>query len=191
MMQRWALFTARTAVTAWVGAAVLFVVVGISEVVHPGFDSMIRDQLVLIRFPWFYRCGFALVIVGLCGTLAASAAELTARGKKLAATLLFVALLLMVLDYFAVFQPLIGMITPPGRARPSAFMIYHRLSMWVNLAQLLCSFAAAGVLNWPRRPVSSSERKMEDITGSPGCLNRGSAAAGGIGQTVHGTQRYV
>lgn len=155
-MQRWALFTARFAITAWVGAAVLFVVVGISEVVHAGFDSTIRDQLVLIRFPWFYRFGFTLVLVGLCGTMAASTANLTARGKKLAASLLILALLLMALDYFGVYQPLTNMITPPGKTRPPEFTIYHRMSMWVNLAQLLCCLMAAGLLNWPQNPGSSS-----------------------------------
>lgn len=149
-MQQCTLLIARLAISAWVGAAVLFVVVGVNEVIHPGFDTTVRDQLVLIRFPWFYCFGFSLLIVGWCGTLLTPPrGELTSRRKRVVSGLLLLALLLMALDFFAVYDPLVGMITPPGSTRPPEFTAYHRASMWVNLTQLLCSFAAAGLLNWP------------------------------------------
>lgn len=49
---------ARFALSAWVGAAALFVVVGIKEVRGSEFDSVTRDLLVGLRFPSYYTFGF-------------------------------------------------------------------------------------------------------------------------------------
>src|SRR4051812_8042377 len=150
-MQRFMLFLARTAITAWVGAAVLFVVVGISEVIHPGFSSEIRDQLVIIRFPWYYGFGMTLLTAGLMGTLA-SGDELSTNCRILATGLIALALVVMIAEYFAVYIPLADMITPAGKPRPPEFTAYHRASMWINLASLLLSLFATGLLNWPAKP---------------------------------------
>jgi hypothetical protein len=50
-MSRCALLFARFLLAAWFGAATLFVIIGVREVSYPGFESAIRDQLVLLRFP--------------------------------------------------------------------------------------------------------------------------------------------
>jgi hypothetical protein len=152
MMPSVALFVARSAVTAWVGAALLFVVVGVNEVVHGGFSSEIRDQLVVIRFPWFYRFGFGLIGAALLGTLcAAGHDEMPARRRWVAAGLLFAAVAVMTAEYFAVYLRLAALVTPPGKPRTVEFMTYHRASMWVNFADLALCLLAAGLLNWPAR----------------------------------------
>ena len=63
VMSRAALTLARLLLSAWFGAAVLFVVIGVREVTHPGFDSMVRDQLAVLRFPAYYVCGFGCLVV--------------------------------------------------------------------------------------------------------------------------------
>lgn len=151
-MRSFTLFFARIAVTAWIGAAVLFVVVGVSEVVHKEFTSEIRDQLVVIRFPWFYRFGFALIGTALAGTvLTASGSEFSARRKILATGLLAAALLVMIAEYFTVYVRLAEMVTPPGKTRTPEFQAYHKLSMYGNLAGLLLCAGAMGLLNWPAK----------------------------------------
>lgn len=62
------LFTARISTAAWIGAALLFVVVGVMEVTRGGFDSPTKDRLVAVRFPAFYACGGILVALGWIGT---------------------------------------------------------------------------------------------------------------------------
>ena len=50
-MSRLALLVARFASSAWVGAAVLFVINGVQQATSGQFESMTTDQLVLLRFP--------------------------------------------------------------------------------------------------------------------------------------------
>ncbi len=147
-MDRLSLFLARTAITAWVGAAVLFVVVGVSEVVHSGFGSEIRDQLVVLRFPWYYRFGVTLLALGLIGALGAKG-ELPSRRRMTAAALIGAALFVMIAEYVTVYLPLAALVTPPGKPRTPEFMTYHKLSMWVNFTGLVLSFVAAALVNWP------------------------------------------
>ncbi len=149
-MRSVALFVTRFCITAWIGAAVLFVVVGVSEVVHPGFNSEIRDQLVVIRFPWFYRFGFALnglALLGAVGTKAGGGFPLWR--KRTMITLLVLVLAVMAAEYAAVYLPLAAAVTPPGKPRTPEFIFLHRASMWVNAAGLLLGAIAAGLVNWP------------------------------------------
>jgi len=60
-MSRVPLMLARFLLSAWFGAATLFVIIGVREVRFVGFDSAMRDQLVLLRFPAYYACGFTLL----------------------------------------------------------------------------------------------------------------------------------
>ncbi len=49
-------------------------------------------------------------------------------------------------DYFYIYQPLVEMVTPPGKSRPAEFVSYHKASKWVNsFAILLCAVAAIGL----------------------------------------------
>lgn len=150
---------ARTAVSAWVGAAVLFVVVSIREVTFPEFDAVAKDQLVALRFPLYYGFGFGLVGVGLANTLATTdAALLSPQRKRLAAVLLALALGILAADYFLIFARLMAMIQPPGQTRPAEFTLLHKLSMWVNFAQLILCCVAAGALNWSAKPPATANQ---------------------------------
>jgi hypothetical protein len=160
MRQAVGLWLARWTVPAWVGAAVLFVIVGVREVTAGEFDSVIRDRLVLLRFPWFYACGFTLVALGWLGTaMAGGHPQLARRGRWLALGLLTLALVGMTADYLAIYQPLERLVTPPGQPRTEQFATLHRWSTRVNGLNLLLCGVAAGVLTWPRtasNPVESS-----------------------------------
>jgi hypothetical protein len=143
-MFRLAIAVARFALSAWVGAAALFVVTGVREVRSPLLDSYTRDVLVGIRFPSYYLFGFSLVGLATLATLTGSWLTPANRGRQFALAFLTVsALALMMADYFAIYLPLVEMITPPGESRPAEFLAYHTASKWVNLVSVsLCALAA-------------------------------------------------
>ena len=150
LLQRFGLFLARSCISAWVGAAALFVVVGIIEVTRGGFDSATKDSLVVLRFPAFYVFGVALVSIGWIGTwLAGSSSDLSGKCRIGAITVLSLILALMIVDYFWIYLPLAQMVTPPGQSKPANFVQYHQASKWINLVGLKLCFVAIGLLNWP------------------------------------------
>lgn len=151
IVQALGLWLARLATSAWIGAAVLFVIVGVMEVTTSDFDSATRDRLVVIRFPWYYTAGFVLVTTGVVGTVL-SGAQLSPRAKFTALALLLIAVTGMVADYFAIYLPLERLVTPPGQPRTEQFIRLHYWSSRVNAGNLLLCLVAAGVLNWPGRP---------------------------------------
>lgn len=145
-MSRVLLLLARFVLAAWFGAATLFVIIGVREVRFPAFDSTIRDQLVLLRFPMYYACGFTLLGIALL-----SQGLLIVRGVRrpallVACGLTAVAVGLMAYDYPCVYRPLEQMINPPGQSRPEGFLPLHRWSETVNATQLGCALAAALIL---------------------------------------------
>ena len=145
-----ALFVARFCSSAWLGAATLFVIVGIREVTHGGFDAATKDVLVAIRFPMFYLTGAILVGAAWLGTcLASKHAELTKRRQCVAVFSLLAVLAVMALDYRFVYQPLLAMVTPPGIDKPHVFTQYHQASKYVNLLGLTLCLVASIALNWP------------------------------------------
>lgn len=142
-MSRVPLLLARFLLSAWFGAASLFVIIGVREVRFPGFDPAMLDQLVLLRFPAYYACGFALL-----GCAALNLVLLLIQGLRKPATyaatiLTAMALGLMAYDYPCVYSPLARMITPPGQPRPAEFQAIHKWSKTVNAAQLGCVLIAA------------------------------------------------
>ena len=146
-----ALFIARFCSSAWLGAATLFVIVGIREVTHGGFDAATKDTLVAIRFPAYYVTGAILVGAAWLGTcLAAKHPDLTKRRVTIALFSLLATLTVMALDYRFVYQPLLAMVTPPGVEKTSAFKPYHDASKYVNLLGLTLCLVASIALNWPR-----------------------------------------
>lgn len=154
-MPRAALLLARFLLSAWFGAATLFVIIGVREVRFSGFDSPIRDQLVLLRFPAFYLCGFATL-----GSAAASLVLLLCWGLRrpgtwFAAALTALALALMAYDYPCVYLRLAKMVTPPGQVRPADFRPLHQWSETINGVELGCVLAAALTLC----AIDASERR--------------------------------
>lgn len=151
-MPRAALFLARFCSSAWIGAATLFVVVGILEVTRGGLDSTTKDILVAIRFPPFYVTGAILVGLAWIGAcLADFQPELPRRRRAFAILALLTVLELMFVDYVWIYSPLAAMVIPPGQAKPSVFVAYHEASKYINLAGLIFAWIAAIALNWPSR----------------------------------------
>lgn len=149
-LQHLGLFLARFCTSAWIGAATLFVIVGVAEVTRGGFDSTVKDSLVAIRFPAFYCFGAALVGTALVGTLLVRDTALLRNHRRiLAAGLLFIVIAIMAIDYVWIYLPLLAMVTPPGAAKPASFRSYHESSKWVNLAGLAICLAATLLINWP------------------------------------------
>ncbi len=151
-MARAALFLARFCSSAWLGAATLFVIVGVLEVTRGGLDSRTRDILVGLRFPPFYLTG--AILIGFSWVSACAAEfhpELPQRRRAFAILSLLTVMVLMTVDYFWIYTPLSAMVNPPGQARPAAFITYHEASKNINFVGLFFSLVAAIALNFPSR----------------------------------------
>jgi hypothetical protein len=148
---RTGLTVARFASAAWVGAAALFVITAVREVRHPLFDTATKDTLALLRFTAYYAFGFALVAAALVGAILALLGRERRQRRRIvaAAWLLGLALVLMVADFIAIYLPIVGMITPAGRARLAEFEGYHRASMVINTCDVALCVVAALLLCWP------------------------------------------
>ena len=152
MISRFALAIARFASAAWVGAAVLFVVNGVQQVTSGKFESMITDQLVLLRFPSYFVMGFACVGAAFIGT-AITGEMLSLRRRGAILGLLGLALVLMLFDYLVIYSPLAAMIDPPGQPRPDGFRKLHHWSMIVNSIDVGLVMMGAFLLSWPRHHI--------------------------------------
>ncbi len=164
-MNRVVLLLVRWTLSAWVGAAVLFVAVGVREVTSPEFTSEIKDRLVLLRFPLFYATGFALVgsaWVGL-GWLAATSRD---RRWIWVCGLVMVTLALggMLADYLLIYLPLETLVNPPGQPRTQRFLGLHQWSSRVNTVNLAICLAASLWLGWPW---SEGYRRSSGAAGEP------------------------
>jgi hypothetical protein len=142
-MSRAALMLARFLLSAWFGAAVLFVIIGVREVTHSGFDSVIRDQLALLRFPPYYVCGFVCLSGAGAGLVLCLCCGIRRWGTYAACGLTLVALGLLAYDYPFIYTPLARMISPPGQARSAEFHTLHVWSETVNAVQIGCVLGAA------------------------------------------------
>ena len=149
-MSRMALMFVRMSASAWVGAAVLFVINGVMQVTSGKFESMVTDQLVLLRFPAYYLMGISLVGLAFVGTaLSGEHFSFARRGWLLG--LFGLAIVVMIFDYLVIYLPLAAMIDPPGKARPAGFQDLHRWSMRVNTVQVLLVLLGAVLACWPSR----------------------------------------
>ena len=158
-LARIGLFLARFCLSAWIGAATLFVIVGVTEVTRGNFDSTTKDVLVAVRFPAFYACGATLVSLGLFGAWIAGNSELFPGKRRISALVLLVLVLsIMAVDYFSIYLPLVQMVTPPGQPRAARFVAHHSASKWINLFGLILCFIATALVNWPTTPSRCTER---------------------------------
>lgn len=148
-MQTLFLTIARFALSAWIGAAALFVVTSVREVLQPTFDSMIKNQLAAVRFPPYYLFGFTLVAVGIVGGLI-GLRGVTGRWRfRFFAGTSLAALLLMVIDYVVIFQPLYATVTRPDGLRDEKFMRLHEASTHINAVDVTLCLIAAVLVCWP------------------------------------------
>jgi len=144
-----AAWIARSVITAWVGAAILFVMVGVREVTAPDFSSEVKDRLVVIRFPLFYATGLTLVGIGLfLNAFMQRPLSVSALRGRAISGLLMLALIGMVCDYVGIYQPLEAMVIPPGQPRTPEFTRLHQWSTRINMVNLTCCLIAAGLMNW-------------------------------------------
>ncbi|MBC8116813.1 MAG: hypothetical protein H7062_20655, partial [Candidatus Saccharimonas sp.] len=58
-------------------------------------------------------------------------------------------LVVMAADFNWIYQPLLEMVSPPGRDKPASFTAYHEASKYVNLLGLTLCLVASVALNWP------------------------------------------
>lgn len=162
VVARLGLAAARFCVAAWIGAAVLFVLVGIREVTTPEFTSEVKDRLVTLRFPVYYAAGVSLVVLAFLATALASTGRKT-WGLRIALLMLLLAGGLMVADYLWIYTPLSALVTPPGQPRTMAFITLHHWSMRINTAHLVaCLAAAIGLFATETNPKYVPTRSLTD-----------------------------
>lgn len=149
----------RFSLCAWVGAATLFVITGIREVTSLQFEPATKNHLAAIRFPAYYFVGFLLI-----GFAALSAVALRGRfGSQKRGTIIVVllisVLLLMVGDWFLVFNPLLELMELPDARDTPEFTTYHNWSKYLNFASVaLCLATAVLAL---REPGLSQDRSFD------------------------------
>lgn len=142
-MQRLCLTIARFALSAWIGAAALFVVTSIAEQRSMAYGSDVKNVLAALRFPAYYGFGFTLVSLGLVG--GAIGMDRLQNGRRWFAHVgcLVLALLLMLVDYFMIYSPLHAIVTDPSGVRDARFQQLHRWSEQINTVDVaLCLIAA-------------------------------------------------
>lgn len=166
-MQSLLLTIARFSASAWIGAAVLFVINGVQQTTSGQFESMVNDQLVLLRFPTYYLLGFILVGAASLGA-ALCGSRMSSRRRNLVLAALSFALVVMLFDYLVVYLPLAEMITPPGKPRPQKFQTLHQWSKIVNMIDLSFVLLGAILLCWPCRGSSALDRLEPPGQAPPG-----------------------
>jgi len=142
----------RFCLSAWVGAAALFVVTGIREVTSTEFDAITKNHLALLRFPAYYAAGFGLMSLATVASLGLVVRHCPpARRIRVIAALCLTAVIVMVADRLWVYAPLeTMMLDEAARVNPD-FRTYHQWSKWINLLSVGMSLAAAVLAAVPRR----------------------------------------
>ena len=143
----------RLAISFWVGGAILFVITSVAEQRHPQFDSLIRDQLAIIRFPLYYIFGWVCLGTTLIASVIAAMLNKGCLRKRLLACccLALISTAIAVVDYKWVYQPLQVLITPPGQARTQQFITLHEQSRLINEVHLTIALIAAIVICLPEK----------------------------------------
>ncbi|QDV17031.1 hypothetical protein Pan153_16650 [Gimesia panareensis] len=165
-MQSLCLILTRFCLSAWVGAAVIFVINGVQDVTFQPFDSLVRDQLITLHFPIYYTVGWVLLAGAFLGSLGIRSKQLLPRWKSnLVLGLVILTLAISLIDYFWIYQPLESMITPPGSPRPAQFRGYHQASKYVNSLNILLTFVAAILINLPvlRQSATIQNASVPDV----------------------------
>lgn len=147
-MNRFLWTVLRFSLSAWVGAAILFVVTGVREVTMTDFDAATKNLLAVTRFPAYYAFGFTLVAVAAIASFSLILVDKERRPRKITLLLLSIlALIVMYLDHRFIYLPLeTMMLDPEGRLQPE-FFTYHQRSKYINSFSvgvcLIASFIAA------------------------------------------------
>ncbi len=141
----------RLCTVGWSGAASLFVLITVQEILSGKFESIILDQLVLIRFPLYYA--FSLSMLGVATISAGLHCVLVSRSWRwlTTAALSSTAFLVLTGDYLLVYSQLVEMLTPLGSPRPHTFPFYHQLTETLNGIALILNLAATLLVCLPVR----------------------------------------
>jgi len=164
-MQSLSLIIIRFCLSAWVGAAVIFVINGVQDVTYQPFDSLIRDQLITLHFPVYYTIAWVLLTGSFLSSLLLRTKNLWNRKKaNLITTLIMLSLAISLVDYFWIYLPLESMITPAGSPRPAEFHHYHQASKYINSVNILLALIAAILVNGPLpRQTSENSSAAESV----------------------------
>ncbi len=157
--QNLCLAASRFAISAWVGAACIFIATTLQDVHSTTMDSVAKAELAVQRFPVYYNFAVGLMgaafLLGICGLTKA-----TTQRKAITIQLLLLPLVLTVIDYIWVYQPLEAMTVNVQEARPAQFITFHTASKWINIVQVSASVIAAIAVCWPvgqrKEPVATS-----------------------------------
>ena len=148
-MKRLCLTIARFVLSAWIGAAALFVVTSIAEQRSTAFGSDVKNVLAALRFPAYYSFGFVLVGLGLVGGAMGVDCTNRRRGWLTIVGCLTLALILMIVDYMAIYSPLYAIVTDPSGVRDTRFMELHHWSEQINTIDVTLCLIAALTVCWP------------------------------------------
>ena len=170
-MNQLCLSISRFALSAWSGAATLFVVTAIREVTSTVLDSTDKAHLAVMRFPAFYAFAFTLLgVAALAGGISLCGQRRLRTATRVLIGLSFSAFVLLIIDYVWIYRPLAEMTAAVQDARPASFVAYHRASMWINAAQLGASlagaFLACGLESTIAQPAAVQPAATEEIKDS-------------------------
>ncbi len=160
------LIAMRFCLCAWLGAAALFVVAGVREVMSPAIDQPTKNLLVTLRFPPYYLFGFSLVGIGtLSSILLRCSIQNTLSPRRLTVIAAFGALTLLIMtyDYLQIYLPLEAMMLRDDGIFPSEFHRLHEWSKNINAVSATTCLVAAvlSVVEPQRRASSASEAATE------------------------------
>ena len=134
----------RFSLCAWIGAATLFVATGIQEVTSDLFDPITKNQLAALRFPAYYRFGFALVGTGAVAALLLSMQRSDSQKRlRIVLVLCLTTLAIMLVDYVWIYSPLADLMSRSDARSLPEFAKYHTWSKWINVASLSTCLVAA------------------------------------------------
>ena len=161
-MHSFSLVLIRFCLSAWVGAAVIFVITGVQDVTFKPFDSLVRDQLISLHFPVYYTIAWVLLVGSFLGCLGIrKRIGISRRRSNLILCLVVIVLSISLIDYFWIYSPLEAMITPPGSPRPAEFHSYHQASKYINSLIILLSLIAAVLVNLPEKCRTTSRNQPD------------------------------
>ena len=149
---------ARFALSAWIGAAALFVVTSIAEQRSPTFGSAEKNVLAALRFPAYYSFGFVLVGLGLVAGAIGVDRKSRCRSWLMIVGCLTLALILMLVDYLAIYSPLYAIVTDPSGVRDARFIELHRLSEQINTVDVTLCLIAALTACWSEKNSADSNK---------------------------------
>jgi len=150
-MQKLSLALARFSLSAWIGAAVLFVVTSVSEQISTQYGSDVKNILAGLRFPWYYLFGFSFVSTGLVTSIFGLSGVQNRRRRAFVAVMLGLTLMLMATDYFYIYSPLHEIVTRPDGVRDARFIELHHWSERINTIDATLCLVAAIAVCWPER----------------------------------------